>query len=295
MAGKSPRTRAGHGGARSAEVRARQRRAGRIPWVAIVVVVVLGAAWAIAARSGSGTAAVRSPVPAPLLAKVTSIPASVSAEVGAGTSTRLPDRIDGAALTTDGMPRVIYIGAEYCPYCAAERWAVVVALSRFGTFSGLSLTHSSGYDTFPNTNTFSFYRSAYSSRYLVFEPVELNTNQLASDGSYKKLETPTPEQQQLLATFDAPPYVSATSAGAIPFVDFGGKFLISGATYDAAVLQGKSADEIAGALSDPTAAIAQGVVGAANTMTAAMCTLTHDQPTSACANATIRQLEKRLG
>ena len=34
------------------------------------------------------------------------------------------------------------MGAEYCPYCAAQRWAMIVALSRFGTFSGLTTVHS---------------------------------------------------------------------------------------------------------------------------------------------------------
>ena len=37
------------------------------------------------------------------------------------------------ALTSGGKPEILYVGAEYCPYCAAERWAMVVALSRFGT------------------------------------------------------------------------------------------------------------------------------------------------------------------
>jgi hypothetical protein len=32
---------------------------------------------------------------------------------------------------------MLYIGAEYCPYCAAERWPLVMALSKFGTFSNL--------------------------------------------------------------------------------------------------------------------------------------------------------------
>ena len=52
----------------------------------------------------------------------------------------MPASIDAPALTADGKPEVLYVGAEYCPFCAAERWPVVVALSRFGTWSGLSAT-----------------------------------------------------------------------------------------------------------------------------------------------------------
>jgi thiol-disulfide isomerase/thioredoxin len=32
----------------------------------------------------------------------------------------------------DGKLLVFFMGAEYCPYCAAERWAIVRALQRFG-------------------------------------------------------------------------------------------------------------------------------------------------------------------
>jgi len=280
---------------RSSAAKARQQRSGRLMWIAIVIVVVIGVALAVAARGDSKTAAPRSPAPAALVAKVTSIPADVSAQVGAGTAKAFPKAISAPALNSGGKPRVVYMGAEYCPYCATERWAMVIALSRFGKFSGLSTTTSSSIDTFPSTHTFSFYGSTYSSPYLVFEPVELNTNQVASDGGYKKLETPSAEQQQLMNTYDAPPYVSATSNGAIPFIDFGGKYMISGATYDAAVLQGKSSDEIATALSDPTTAISQGAVGAANTMTAALCNLTGDKPAATCSNPTIQGLKSRLG
>ena len=65
------------------------------------------------------------------------------------------------------------MGAEYCPYCAAERWAMAVALSRFGTFSNLRLIHSSSADIYPNTPTLSFYKSSYTSKYVQFTPVEM--------------------------------------------------------------------------------------------------------------------------
>jgi Domain of unknown function (DUF929) len=45
---------------------------------------------------------------------------------------------DQAALTASGKPEVLYTGAGFCPYCAAVRWPLIVALSRFGTFSGLA-------------------------------------------------------------------------------------------------------------------------------------------------------------
>ena len=46
---------------------------------------------------------------------------------------------------------MLYIGAEFCPYCAAMRWSMAVALSRFGTFTPLHGIHSSSTDVDPST------------------------------------------------------------------------------------------------------------------------------------------------
>jgi Domain of unknown function (DUF929) len=180
---------------------------------------------------------------------------------------------------------VLYIGAEYCPYCAAERWAMAVALSKFGTFTGLHGIHSSSSDVPPSIPTLTFYKTGYTSKYLVFTPVETTT-----EDRNTPLQKTTAAQQALLNKYDAPPYVSQGSTGAIPFVDFGNKFLVSGASYNPAVLQGKSWSEVAAALSDPASPISQGAVGAANSMTAAICKLTNNQPATACTPA-IQKLE----
>ena len=277
------------------QARRKSRRSGMTMWIVLGLVVVIGAALVVAtvggSSSGSSASATRSPAPAEVVSKVISVPDTVISQVGAG-SAKAPQPITSPALTSDGKPLVVYIGAEYCPYCAAERWALVNALSRFGTFSGLKTTHSSTVDVFPGTATFSFYGSSYSSPYLAFQSVELQTNQL-SGSDYARLEAPTAAQQQLMATYDAPPYVPAASQGAIPFVDLGGQFVISGASYDPGTLQGKSAAQIAGVLTDPTNAATQGIVGTANAITASLCTLTGNQPATACSNTTIQPLQKR--
>jgi len=43
------------------------------------------------------------------------------------------------------------LGRSYCPYCAAERWSIIVALSKFGNFSGLTYMLSSAFDIDPST------------------------------------------------------------------------------------------------------------------------------------------------
>jgi hypothetical protein len=170
---------------------------------------------------------------------------------------------------------------------------MVVALTRFGSFTNLHQTHSSSTDVYPNTQTFSFHGSSYSSSYLVFNGVETNSNQPQGTG-YATLDTPTSDEQALLTTYDAAPYVPTSSAGAIPFVDFGGHYLISGASYDPQLLQGKSADQIASGLSDPSNSTTKGVIGAANAITATICKLTNNQPASVCSSSVIQSLQQRI-
>jgi thiol-disulfide isomerase/thioredoxin len=232
-----------------------------------------------------------------VVSKVTNVPASTLDTIGDGggsfTGKILPVN-GGTPLTSGGKPEMLYMGAEYCPYCAAERWSMIVALSRFGTFSGLSTIHSSTTDTPANIPSWTFHGSSYTSKYLTFTPVEMQTNVVdPSTGNYPVLEKPTAAQQALLTKYDAPPYVSSADAGAIPFIYFGGKYLSVGATYSPTVLNGKSWDQIASALSDPNSAIAKAIGGSANHITAAICKMTGNQPASAC-TATVQSLEKSL-
>jgi hypothetical protein len=228
-----------------------------------------------------------------LVSKVTSVSSSILSQIGLGTSTPKPTAISGKIIaTSDGLPKILYIGAEYCPYCATERWPMAVALSRFGTFSNLQITHSSSTDVYPDTQTFSFHGSTFTSNYIGFEPVEEYTN-IASGSGYTKLDTPNTEDSSLMTTYDAPPYVPSSDQGAIPFIYFAGKYLVVGATYSPALLQNLTADQIASALNNPSSAIAKGVDGAANGLTAAICEVTNNLPTSAC-TSTIKSIESKL-
>jgi Domain of unknown function (DUF929) len=268
--------------------------------VVVVIAVVLAFVLVKVNSNGSGKSPASASGPtgtalATVVKDTTTVPASTLDTVAGGTATAFPKKISGgSALTSNGKPEMLYMGAEYCPYCAAERWSMVVALSRFGTFKGLGTTRSASGDVFPNTATWTFYKSSYTSKYLTFSSVEMETNKLASGGQgYTTLQTPTKAQNALLSKYDAPPYVSSTNAGAIPFIDFGNKYMISGASYTPQVLQGKTWSQIATALKNPSSAIAKAVDGTANYMTAAICQLTGNQPASACTPA-VKALEKKL-
>ena len=239
---------------------------------------------------------------AAIIGKVTSVPASALSAVGdgGGAVTAKPHTIIGTALTLNGRPEMFYLGSEFCPFCAAERWAMIGALSRFGTFSGLTTIRSAAADgagdpePYPNTATWTFAKSSYSSQYLTFTPVEnLSNIPDPSTGGYTTLETPTSAQRALIAEYDAPPYVPSGYAGGIPFIDFGNKYAIFGASYSPGVLVGLSWSQIAADLSNPDSPVAEAIDGTANYITAAICGMTGNEPASAC-TTTVRSLETQL-
>jgi hypothetical protein len=279
---KASRTRQQSARARIAEQRAAARRqqvrnrillTGGIIVLVVVVVVVF-----VVLSAGKKTPKASAPsgtvLPASVARQVTSVPASALATVGSGSVRSYnPDPvkpISGTPLTSNGKPEMLYIGAEFCPYCAELRWSMAVALSRFGSFTTpLRGIHSSGTDVFPNTATLTFYRAGYTSKYLAFTPVENETVNRAP------LQPTTKQQQAIWDKYDANSY---------PFIYFGGKYVITSPIYDPQVLQGKTWAQIAAALHDPSSAIAQGALGAANYMTAAICKMTGDQPASVCSS-----------
>jgi len=296
---------------RAAERRAEQRRRILIAAGSIIVVVAIVVAFIVVKANSNGKPAASTASNGPtgaalasVVSDLTSVPASTTDKIGngGGQVSATPTAVtNGTPLTANGKPEMLYMGAEYCPYCAAERWAMIQALSRFGTFSGLSTVHSASVngagqsEPYPNTPTFTFHGASYTSKYLTFTPVEMQTNiPDKSTGGYTTLETPTKEQQALLNKYDVPPYVASGSQGAIPFIYFGGKYIIAGASYSPQVLAGLSWSKIASEVkNNPDSNVAKAIVGTANYITAAICKMTGNQPASAC-TSTIQSLESSL-
>jgi Domain of unknown function (DUF929) len=274
-------------------------------WLAggsILAVIAIVVAFVLASSNGGSSGSTSGNTAAPpagsdltsVVGQLTSVPAGTLDQVGAGQTQANPTSITGAALTSGGKPEVLYIGAEYCPYCAAERWALIVALNRFGTFSGLAPIRSAAKDgggnaePYPLTPTWTFAKSSYTSSYLTFTPVEGYTNiPDKATGFYTVLQTPTAAQQALLDKYDA------AFQGAIPFIDYGNRYLSVGASYNPAILSGLTWAQIAADLHDPSSSVAKSVLGTANFATAAICSLTNDQPASAC-TSTVRALQAKI-
>jgi len=225
--------------------------------------------------------------------EITSVPAAVLNKVGAGASDVAPLKtITDKALTMNGKPEVLFMGAEYCPFCAAQRWAMVNAFSRFGTFTGLTTTHSSSTDTDANTPTLTFYGSTYTSNYISLVTVELEHNYRIGNSSstsvaYAPLQTPTAAEEKLQSDYDPGTY--------IPYIDFGNKYAQVGnlSPLTPTMLDGLTWQQVATDMSNPSSSVGQAIIANANYETAAICTLTNNQPASAC-TPTIQKLEGTL-
>ena len=264
----------------------RRRRAQRISIASLCAVAVLGVAVPVAWPTHSSdesrvSAGPTTPVPSTAatndpadqaLRQVTTIPATTFGRVATSGVTQ-PTVVSGTPLTFDGKPGVFWYGAEYAPYAAAQRWALVIALSRFGTWSGLHTTTSSATDVYPNTASFTFYGARYTSAYLTFQSVETAANHLTGN-TYAPLQTPTAEQTALVDDYD--------QGAAIPFIDFGNKSVLIGSSYDTGLLQGKSLEEIAAAATDPSTQLGRAILTTANMMTSAICGATGAQPATVC-------------
>lgn len=198
------------------------------------------------------------------------IPSKTYDAVGAGAqSNTAPQAVSGKALTKNGKPEVLYIGAEFCPYCGMQRWALTAALSRFGTFSGLSTDVSAATDNPPNIPTMTYVHAKYTSKYLTFTAFE------TADRDRNPLQTPDAASKALFDKYN--------SKSTIPFIDYGGRAGYVGANFEGAnYMSNVSGNTVADKLKDPNSTESQGILGTANTITAQLCQLTKQQPANVC-------------
>ena len=258
--------------------RDRNRQVGIGSVVLVLVIVITLVVIKVAGGGGSSNGSVSSPaagspVPTSITTKLTSVPLSTlvaAPTTGVDTS---PQAIKDPKLTASGKPDLLYIGAEFCPICATERWAMYVALSKFGTFSPQpGRIHSAVRDG--DIETLTFYKTTYSSPYFTFTPVETTTNE--PDGNYYvTLQAPTAAQQKLWDAHENPP--------TIPWLDFGGKAELTSAQYDPTQLEGVSFDDIASDVGNNSTAVGADVDASAKVLIQTICsTLTTNKPADVC-------------
>lgn len=267
--GKNTRAQAA---ARAAEMRAeaarkdRQRKQVIAASVAVVVIIIAVLVGTVIANRPSAPPAAGG---AAALTKLTTIPVATLDAAPAPSPQQVAAKLDGAtAVEENGKPKVLYVGAEFCPFCAMERWALIGALSRFGTFSGLTETTSSSADAYPDTPTFSFAKSTYTSDYVAFKAVE------TQDRNNQPLQT--------LEGDDAALFQKYNPKGSIPWVNYGGTHATNGATVDASAFEGQTYDQIMAGILDPTSPMGKSVGPAINVITAQLCAQTDNKPANVC-------------
>ncbi len=254
----------------------------------LVVIIILAVAAGLVlsnAFGGKGTVSLTSliaydnkPVPAAFISLL-QVPNNIGNAVGIGVANNYVTPISGVnSIQLNGKPEVLYIGAEFCPYCAAERWAMAIALMKFGTFSNLHFMTSAASDTPASIPTFTFYNSTYSSSYISFVSVEQTTNTRAP------LQTLNSSEAYLFSKYNP--------GEGIPFILFANRSYWISANYDPqSVLYGRNWSYIASQLYNTSSVQSEAIIGTANLMTAQICAIDNNTPSSVCSQPYVQSIE----
>src|SRR6516225_4105357 len=269
----------------------------------IVAIILLGTLVLVRdnfSPTSSPTTETFNPAPSSLVSTLASVPATVYDAVGISSPTvpvtpLRPTTGSGNAplwlATVNGgppKPVVFFYGAEFAPYAAAERWPLVLALSRFGTFGQLGLAQSSPTTAFAGLSTFTFWQSSYHSHHVALESVERYGTLNPTGARYLGLESPNGREATAVAAY-------GSGVNSFPLVDVANRYVLNGSAFTPGALVGLTQDQIAGYLSSPTSPLTQAVVAAANEITAAICAADGQQPTAVCTSKGVEAANDALG
>ncbi len=124
-----------------------------------------------------------------------------------------------------------YLGAGFCPWCAAERWSIVEALKHFGTWDGLKPDKSAEKnEPFLNLPTYNFSGTRFTSDYVEFMGKEFQ------DRNFQDLDHFTELDNTIIDNYNL--------KGVIPFTFIGGKFVRIGSGPKPEQLVGLSHDDV---------------------------------------------------
>ena len=157
-----------------------------------------------------------------------------------------------------GKSLVFFMGAGFCPFCAAERWAIVEALRNFGKWEGLVETASAGHDEkFLNIPTVSFARAKYESDHVEFVGRE------TAYRNFEPLQELGEKDYEILDTFN-PDQI-------IPFMLIDGQFMQVGAGYSPQILEGIDHAKVKAELANPASPVGKAIKAEIDNITALIC------------------------
>jgi uncharacterized protein DUF929 len=256
-----------------AELKKQRRRRVVTTTIVFVVLAVVGVVGVVLLQqqAQSDPQLVGKTIPNSLYAYMSGVSNVTLSGIGNGGSSHLQP-VTGSPLTSNGKTEFLYIGADYCPYCAAERWSIIVALSKFGSFSGLEyMLSGDAPEAYPDTSTFTFAHSSYTSQYITFVGVE------TKDRFGNPQQTMTSDQRSTMIQYDA-------SQG-IPFIDLGNQYVFVSSQFLPSAINTLSWNQIASQLDLPTSNVAKSIDGAANVLITALCKIDGGQPSSVCSQS----------
>jgi len=185
-------------------------------------------------------------------------------------------RVADPAVTPGQPVPVFFLSALYCPFCGAERWALVDALGRFGTWSNLNPSQSTaGVDGIAAVPTYDFVHAHYTSHYVAFTPRDV------ADAQGNPLEPLQLGEQSLVNRFNPD--------GGIPFLLIDGAFAQLSSGYSPGLLAGKSFAQVQGEVTSHTAD-GQAIQHEADVITALICFADGRQPQNVCGTSTVQAL-----
>lgn len=179
-----------------------------------------------------------------------------------------------------GKSLVYFMGAGFCPFCAAERWAIVKALERFGKWEGVVEDKSAGHDEkYLNVPTFNLARAKYSSDAVEFagkETADRNFEPLQEldDKDYEILDMYNPDQM-------------------IPFLLVDGQYMQAGAGFSPELIQNMSHNAVREELAKPGSQINRAIQAEIDNITALLCKSTGGKG-GACNTESVKTLTAKL-
>ena len=157
-----------------------------------------------------------------------------------------------------GKSLVFFMGAGFCPFCAAERWAIVNALANFGKWDGLVETASADHDEkYLNIPTVSFARAKYESDYVEFVGRE------TADRNFEPLQELGEKDYEILDTFN-PDQI-------IPFLLIDGQFMQVGTGYSPQILEGMDHAKVRAELANPASPVGKAIRAEIDNIAALIC------------------------
>ncbi len=260
--------------------------------VVIIIVIAVVAVLSVSAHGSSLTALDNVSVNSSVLSQLSAIAANTTLAnmVGAGIVSNLPVPAGAGNLTPltyNGKPGILYLGADYCPFCAVTRWGLIMALMRFGSFSSLHYmtSNTSASEPYPGSPTFTFYNSSYQSGTIAFVGVEEYNH------DHGPLQSVTAFENNIYQEADINnPNLASDLKGGIPFIDFGNVTIQGAAPVSPSVIYQNNWQGIIANLSSPGTLQAQALVGEADVFTAQICRIDNYTPSSVCDQPYIKKI-----